>query len=154
MGVFIDLKKAFDTVDHQILLKKMEHYGIRCQTLKLLESYLSDRTQYVCYGGVESERGPVKCGVPQGSVLGPLFFLIYVNDIWGRAEPQEGLKIGNEQVRRVEGARFLGIWVDEKLKWTGLALVGGGCFGGLGLLGCVWLAQVAWACFGWSGLLR
>ena len=81
LGVFIDLKKAFDTLDHDILLKKLEHYGIRGQTLCLLRSYLKNRTQYVCYGGYESERGLVECGVPQGSVLGPLFFLIYVNDM-------------------------------------------------------------------------
>ena len=76
LGVFIDLKKAFDTVDHELLLQKLEHYGVQGATLGLLESY-----QYVCYGGHESERGRVECGVPQGLVLGPLFFLIYVNDM-------------------------------------------------------------------------
>ena len=81
LGVFVDLKKAFDTVDHSILLRKLEHYGIRGQALALLESYLSDRSQYVSYGGYESEKGRVECGVPQGSVLGPLFFILYVNDM-------------------------------------------------------------------------
>ena len=81
LGVFIGLKKAFDTVDHCILLSKLDHYGIRGNTLKLLESFLQGRTQYVCYGGFESHRGQVECGVPQGSVLGPLFFIIYVNDM-------------------------------------------------------------------------
>ena len=181
LGVFVDLKKAFDTVDHGILLQKLEHYGIRGQTLKLLESYLKDRTQYVCYGGYESERGPVECGVPQGSVLGPLFFLVYVNDMasvskelelvlfaddtnifakssqpselfrkvnrgleelnkWFKCNrltlnlkkteyiyfggpgtkglTNEGLEIGGETIRKVEGARFLGVWVDQKLSWT------------------------------------
>ena len=84
LGVFIDLKKAFDTVDHGLLLSKLEHYGIRGVALALLESYLRGRCQYVVYGGRESGRGEVECGVPQGSVLGPLFFLIYVNDM-GRA---------------------------------------------------------------------
>ena len=81
LGVFIDLKKAFDTVDHGVLLAKLEHYGVRGEALGLLASYLGGRSQYVVYGGAESGRGKVECGVPQGSVLGPLFFLIYVNDM-------------------------------------------------------------------------
>ena len=81
LGVFMDLKKAFDTVDHDILLQKLEHYGVRGQASRLLSSYLKGRTQYVCYDGFESERGLVECGVPQGSVLGPLFFIVYVNDM-------------------------------------------------------------------------
>merc|ERR1711888_288770 len=80
LGVFIDLKKAFNTVDHGLLLAKLEHYGVRGPALGLLGSYLGGRSQYVMYGGYESEKGAVECGVPQGSVLGPLFFLIYVND--------------------------------------------------------------------------
>ena len=182
LGVFIDLKKAFDTVDHEILLQKMDHYGIRGVAQGLMRSYLRDRTQYVCYGGYESERGKVECGVPQGSVLGPLFFLLYVNDMvasckdlelvlfaddtnifakgkdpselfnkvntgmeslckWfshnkltlnfkkteyvyfggggKRVVPPGGLKIGGEQIRRVEGARFLGVWIDEGITWNG-----------------------------------
>ena len=80
IGVFLDLKKAFDTVDHRILLKKLYAYGIRGNILKWFECYLTDRSQYVAYNGVESKVSII-CGVPQGSILCPLLFIIYMNDI-------------------------------------------------------------------------
>ena len=84
--VFLDLKKAVDTVNHTILIRKMYAYGIRGNILKWCESYLTDRSQYVTYDGIKSNTFFLTCGVPQGSILGPFLFIIFINNIFNVSE--------------------------------------------------------------------
>ena len=88
--VFLDIRKAFDTVDHKILLDKLFYYGIEEDELSFFKSYLSDRTQCCSINGVKSKFRSISCGVPQRSILGPLLFITYMNDL---PNSVEGTKI-------------------------------------------------------------
>ena len=109
MAAFIDTKKAFDCVDHSILLKKLELYGIKNKNLDLLKNYLEHRAQRVIANNCLSSSLDITCGVPQGSILGPLLFLIYINDIIQEQEKVKVLLYADDTVLYSSGKSVLDI---------------------------------------------
>ena len=81
LNIFIDLSKAFDTIDHTILLNTLKYYGLKGSTLNAFQSYLNNRKQYTDIEDTTSTILPIHVGVPQGSILGPILFIVYVNDL-------------------------------------------------------------------------
>ena len=81
IGIFIDFSRAFDTISHDILLRKLHFYGIRGKPLDWIQNYLSNQKQFVFYNNSQSDTCEISCGVPQGYILGSLLYLLYVNDI-------------------------------------------------------------------------
>ena len=106
MTVFLDLSKAFDRVDHNILLYKLVHYGFRAMVLDWFRNYLSGRKQIVKFKLTSSDYLTIKCGVPQGSLLEPLLFLIYVNDIHKSAEILSFILFADDKKSVLKSPRF------------------------------------------------
>ena len=111
IGVFLDLSKAFDTVNHDILFDKLEHYGIRVLASDLVKSYFSERSQFVDFKNFRSFHHKISCGVSQGLILGSLFFILYVY------KQTIDYPVFINKQSRVSETMFLGVLLDDNLTW-------------------------------------
>ena len=123
LGVFLDFSKAFDTVNHDILFKKLEMYGIRGVALNWFKSYLNNRFQYVVYNGAQSDQKRITCGVPQGSILGPLLFLLYINDLASVSDKLFSLLFADDSNMFITGknvdnlVELMNIEMEKVIEW-------------------------------------
>ena len=126
-GVFVDLEKAFDTVHHDILCEKLKFYGLRGKVNSLLKSYLSNREQFVTINGSDSDMKDLSCGVPQGSSLGPLLFLLYINDFrlclektsCGHFADDTFIIYNSKKLKTIE--TIINTELKQVIKWLGLS---------------------------------
>ena len=124
--VFIDSSKAFDAVDDNILIDKLNSYGIKSNSLKWFSSYLSNRKQFIQAGAIKTSSFDIICGVPQGSILGPLLLIIYVNEytFFHKAREKDNISlklpslfINDREIKRITSIKYLGVLIDEHLTW-------------------------------------
>ena len=113
LGVFLNLSKAFDIVNHSILLKKLYKYGIRGVAYDWLSSYLCDRYQFVSSYTEDSSPSKISCGVPQGSTLGPLLFLMYVDELTNLSSDLFSISFANDT-----NGFSIPIMESNQLKWS------------------------------------
>ena len=112
ISIFLDLAKAFDTVNHKILLEKLYNYGFRGTAQKIIESYLSNRKQVVKINDTTSDELTITCGVPQGTILGPILFILYINDLFEILSQGELISFADDTCLIVKGNS----WIESQIK--------------------------------------